>query len=243
MRHVLLHYHIFKNAGSSVDALLREAFGERHLSYDPKDRQLVDGEGLRAAILARPDLRSLSTHQGRPPVPEIPGAKVYPVVFVRDPILRAASAYRFHRDAGVHPAVSFPEYVRLRLHGYTAIHDFQTAFLSGFQPADRAAARPMGEADYAAATGFLRALPAFGIVERFDDAMRDLAAWLGPVFPEIAWRPIHTNRGADGLATVEAIRDALGARAFADLCAANVYDARLYEEALRVKEEPRRACD
>lgn len=76
MRHVLLHYHIFKNAGSSVDAALAGCFGPAWSSYDadPVWTNITTGD-LFAYLREHESLRALSSHQARWPEPLDPRSR------------------------------------------------------------------------------------------------------------------------------------------------------------------------
>ena len=36
-RHIVVHYHLFKNAGSSIDHLLKIAYADSWINHDPGD--------------------------------------------------------------------------------------------------------------------------------------------------------------------------------------------------------------
>jgi hypothetical protein len=98
MRHVLCHYHIYKNAGTSFDRILADSFGERHLSFDgPFPFFIIDQEQLDRIIQRKREALAFSSHQIQLPAPVSRDYRVVPVVFLRDPMLRIASVYRFKR--------------------------------------------------------------------------------------------------------------------------------------------------
>ncbi|MFN0114139.1 MAG: hypothetical protein ACKVPY_05630 [Paracoccaceae bacterium] len=96
MREVICHYHIYKNAGTSFDHVLRESFGDRHLSFDgPFPFFTIDQEQLLRIIERKAGAVAFSSHQIQLPAPSVPGCRILPVVFLRDPVLRIASIWRF----------------------------------------------------------------------------------------------------------------------------------------------------
>lgn len=98
MRTVICHYHIYKNAGTSFDAVLRASFGDRHLSFDgPFPFFTIDQEQLDRIIVRKGDAAAFSSHQIQLPVPQSRDYRVLGVVFLRHPILRLASVWRFKR--------------------------------------------------------------------------------------------------------------------------------------------------
>lgn len=100
MRKVICHYHIYKNSGTSFDRILCESFGARHLSFDgPFPFFTIDQEQLDRIITRKTDAVAFSSHQIQLPAPVAPTYQVIPVVFLRHPLLRIASVWRFKRRA------------------------------------------------------------------------------------------------------------------------------------------------
>ena len=86
-RKVLIHYHLFKNAGTSVDAILRPEFrpslGRRRVSAPGPGLRRITQEAVRRLILDNPNLATVSSHTLMLLVPEIEGVEVFPILFVR----------------------------------------------------------------------------------------------------------------------------------------------------------------
>lgn len=67
-RSVLIHYHIFKNAGTSVDECLRESFRELWGIYEgPHAHAIQSSVQLGAHLAANPHLAAVSSHLSRRP--------------------------------------------------------------------------------------------------------------------------------------------------------------------------------
>ncbi|WOD06199.1 hypothetical protein [Marinomonas sp. GJ51-6] len=103
MKTVILHYHLFKNAGTSLDAAFKENFsveqGEwvtREFSAQPAKNR----EELKQWIIDNPQAKCFSSHTAIFPVPHIDGINIIPVIFYRHPIDRIASAYSFEKKQG-----------------------------------------------------------------------------------------------------------------------------------------------
>lgn len=93
-RTVICHYHIFKTAGTSFEAILRQNYGDQHVSFDgPNSSSSIDHATLLKVIDSNPDANSFSSHQISLPVPAASMLRILPVVFVRHPLLRIRSAY------------------------------------------------------------------------------------------------------------------------------------------------------
>ena len=98
MRTVILHYHIYKNAGTSFDHVLAHNFGDRHEAFDgPYPFFTIDQEQLDRIITRRPGAVAFSSHQIALPPPSSVAYRTLAAIFVRNPFLRIASIYRFKR--------------------------------------------------------------------------------------------------------------------------------------------------
>jgi hypothetical protein len=98
MRHVICHYHIYKNSGTTFDHLLGRNFGERHIRFDGPFPYFTIGQKELAKVIARNKACvAFSSHQISLPVPASLDFNVLPVVFVRHPLLRIYSIYRYKR--------------------------------------------------------------------------------------------------------------------------------------------------
>ncbi len=97
-RTVVLHYHLFKNAGTSLDEILKRNFGARWVT---REFSMTGGDNsaeLAKWITEEEDAVAFSTHTGIGPVPEVPGVRIVTIMLLRDPISRIRSAYRFERS-------------------------------------------------------------------------------------------------------------------------------------------------
>lgn len=194
-RTVILHYHLFKNAGTSVDRILQQNFPDRWVTAEfPADggdnsAQVADW------IRDTPEAHAFSTHTALGPVPVIDGVSVISLLLLRDPVRRVRSAYRFERrqqadtwGARLARTHDLEGYVRARLDrtGDRQCRNFQTHRLAGLVPGEGP--------ELARALAGLDAVSVFGLVEAFDDAMQRLAGRLRPAFPGFRWTPVQANR-------------------------------------------------
>lgn len=96
MRHVIAHFHTYKNSGSSFDELLQANFGDAHIGFDgPFPFSFFNQQELIKVVNRHPDGVAFSSHQIRLPVPTSLDCKVLAAVFVRHPILRIRSIYGY----------------------------------------------------------------------------------------------------------------------------------------------------
>jgi hypothetical protein len=238
-RNVLLHYHLFKNAGTSVDAILQSSFGkdwlEREFAPAPPNIQTAH---LRA-ILQDPEIVAVSSHTLLFPLPQVPGIDFFPLVFVRQPLIRLRSAYAFERrqnadtpGARLAKLTSFGEYLERRLANPAdrACRDFQSYRLALYIPSDLGPER-------ARALATLDLLPFVGLVERFDHSIAVLQRRVAPLFPRFNGFSTHKNvttRHADETTMLADIRRDLGPSLYNTVAEANLGDLACYEKVKRL---------
>lgn len=97
-RPVLIHYHIFKNAGTTIEFVLRHNFREGFTSLHGNSFNALVSEAELVELLDKNRaLRAVSSHHLRPPKPEANGLAFHEVVILRHPIDRFLSMYDFYR--------------------------------------------------------------------------------------------------------------------------------------------------
>lgn len=248
MRDVIVHYHIFKNAGTSIDRCLEGSYGPRWQNFDvDEDWANITTDELAAHLLAHPYLVALSSHQARWPEPSGPDLHAHPIVFLRHPLDRVGSMYAFavHRDEEFARGRDLGAYVDALLDpaaGFVA-RSAQTLYLSD----DDALTKPPGPATEVSDTHLrqarrrLEALPVVGLVERFDESVDALGRWLVPTFPDLVLVPRRDNASQWRPAALEerlaALRAELGESRYRRVEAANAADIELWEAAGRLFEE------
>jgi len=240
-RKVILHYHVFKNAGTSVDEMLKSSLGARWAQWDKDDSGArISPLEMEEYILDHPDLVAVSSHQIVPPLPS-KHLDIYPIVFIRHPIDRAYSAYLFEwkkQKGGDEPQGTFDAYVQQALthRRKSAIEDFQTVHFANRGYDSR---RPSAELDdeelLSNAKAFLHGLPLFGIVERYSESLSRMQAAWGETFPDVTFSIFHANVLQDpekSLAEkMSKLRMTVSKAIFDELTLRNQLDLRLYEYA------------
>lgn len=194
-RTILLHYHLFKNAGTSVDQILKRNFAERWVTAEFPPAGGDNSDQVTEWIKDTPDAMVYSTHTALGPIPQIKGVKIITIMMLRDPIARIRSAYRFERkqDAetwGTELARQYDleGYVRARLarKGDRQCRNFQAHRLASMVPGE-------GSELERALIG-LDQLSVIGLVENFDLGMTRLADLLQDPFPDFTWEAVQANR-------------------------------------------------
>lgn len=251
-RHVLVHYHIFKNAGSSVDASLRASFGGAWAEFEgshPHD--LRSASDLTHFLKSNKHILAVSSHLARPP---LPWDSCLPVVFLRHPLLRARSVYEFTRKdpsqpyADVARDAGFADYIRWALRnerGSIVIRNYQVVHLSdaSWRSENILDAQP-SHGDLKQACDLLSAWGVAGIVESYALSAGVFQKMYGPLLPGLNFKNIRENSTTPIAGTVEEqteeIKLALGTALYEDFMAGNALDLDLYRHAEKLL---RRAVD
>ena len=234
-RVLILHYHLFKNAGTSVDAMLRRNFGKRweEREFGPRGRH-SNVQDVSDYLETRPDLLAFSSHTARLPLPQLEGVRIFPILFLRHPIVRLRSAYSFERrQRSDTPSARFAKgndlagYLRelLAIPGHRQARNFQTQRLSFNE-------LPGAGRELERASRTLKSLPFVGLVEEYDRSLDRLQDLLRPLVPDFRTVHAHMNVSRAQDVTVEEslfeIEREIGPALYAELCAANEDDIELY---------------
>jgi hypothetical protein len=240
MRLVILHYHIFKNAGSTIEDILDHSFGERFAKLDTAAGEgLISNPDLVRFFDARPSLRAFSSHQVRHPLPEAPGYLFFDICFLRDPIDRIRSIYTYFRQKP-NPADAMSE-----LANRTALGDFIAGMIQDFplfvknvQVNLLACAGDSDEPeprDLDVATQRMLATSFLGVVDCFDQSVAAGAHALRCAFPELdCARPaVNVSDGLEGTVAsrTEKLRQACSREVFEELLRLNSLDRQLVDRA------------
>lgn len=237
-RAAILHYHLFKNAGTSLDALLKEQFPGRWVTAEFPGDPVANRTGVAAWVRENPEAACYSSHTALMPPPQLPDVDLVPVIFLRHPLDRIASAYSFEtkqRDDGFGAKLArnttlrgYIE-VRLAMDGDRQCRNFQVDRLAGLFP----------ERDGSELERALRAvqeLPFVGIVESFDESLARLEDLLHERgFPDVELRAVRRNVSAgraDSLgARLEKMAAEVGPEFFDELVRVNADDIAVYQAA------------
>ena len=95
MRTVIIHCHLFKNAGTTLDWSLRRNFRRRFVEHTDNDKMRTDAGYLGSYLLENEKLCAVSNHHVRFPMPALEGVRILPTVLLRHPIDHVGSVYAF----------------------------------------------------------------------------------------------------------------------------------------------------
>jgi hypothetical protein len=243
-RTIIVHYHIFKNAGSSVDRLLHIAFGNGWASLEGSTpTSILRPDDLSTFINNRPEIVAVSSHLLRPPAP--PGVRVLPVVLIRHPLDRAFSVYshlRRHHDGAttgtVAQQMTFSQFVLWCLNNKTlggmVITNYQVIHLSPASFRNGHIYHAIAtENDLQHAIHYLSDSTCFGTVDLFDAVMSNLRKKAAAYHLHIPALTTTENATPDRLEDLDerlhVARRLLGSILYQRYMDENVFDYRLYE--------------
>ena len=251
-RKIILHYHLFKNAGTSIDQILKENFGEERWRSEEfpgptTNIPLVlsgrsNFQRVQDWLAEHPDVVVLSSHTAAMPLPDLPATRVFPIVMVRNPVIRLQSSYLFEREqfqSGRHTLTTkiagqndLAGYLRglLELKKQSMARNYASVRLAAAVPGTP---ERLGQRTSEA----LKLLPFVGVVERFEQSMQVLEHLLKPHFPDFQTLPAWEN--ATGLAgtplqdRLDSIRTEIGDDLYREVLAANRVEIDLHTAASR----------
>jgi hypothetical protein len=239
MRHIILHYHIFKNAGSTFAGALERNFGVRFANFDSSQyNQQLQPEELSAFVRANPNVAAISTHHFFPPAPQIDGIQFHEVLILRNPLDRIRSLYDFFRREKVGENPLTLEAKRLNLAEFlTLLIETRPNLITNAQVnviANRGKRIPTN-ADVERAMLFLRGAALVGVVERFDHCVLAAEHLLRPLFPNCDFSYVRMNvspgRRSTMSARLKSFADECGQYLYKQILERNRLDAALVESA------------
>ncbi|HVY92972.1 MAG TPA: hypothetical protein VHA14_09495 [Bryobacteraceae bacterium] len=205
MRLVILHYHLFKNAGSTIEEMLDHSFHGRFRRIETADASgIVTDRDLLQHIYDGRGVQAVTSHQIRYPMPQAAGCLFFDICFVRDPLDRLRSFYDYFRQR---PDPSNPISV---LANQCAMGEFaarmireQPLFVRNNQVnllACGGDSDEPGERDLDLAIRRLQAAAFPGVVDCFEQSIAAGAVWLGQAFPELDLdrAAVNVSRGMEG---------------------------------------------
>lgn len=247
MRFVFLHNHIFKNAGSTVDRIFENA-GFRHTPLEAGGS--VYPAMVVETVLGDSGIEYISSHVFRAPRPEdLEGIGFVDITFLRHPIDRLYSIYRYSRQPGVSDFpfagkdVAFADFVHA-LAGMAPehMHSPQTTCLGN----RRDFYFPPGPTHLERAKAVVSDTRFLGVVDLFQESFRVFSYCCKQLMPGKDLRAMEgpfesANKSPGGAASLderlEEIRAELGAESWGFVERCNAIDMALYrfgrEEVLR----------
>jgi hypothetical protein len=234
-RNIILHYHIFKNAGSTFSAALERNFGHGFAQlHAPHHDERISGDALLDFVHVRPDIVAISSHHLSPPAPATHSVQFHEVLILRDPLDRIRSMYDFYRRAAITDdpltleakCVALPEFLEYLIETrQNLVTNAQTNVVAN------AGAKIPGNRDLNRALAVLRATAVVGVVENFDFCVLEAEHSLRPLFPALDLSYVRENvtpfRAKDLQSRLDRFRQACGEKLYIKLVELNRFDMEL----------------
>jgi hypothetical protein len=251
VRHILLHHHIFKNAGTTLDFIFWRNFDEQYVTFhgiETESTGIVDGAQLRGFLRANPSVVGVSSHHFHTqPFREGDGEeftgefRFLDMVLLRHPIDRLVSIYDFFRSGGggdpqqsaLVEQLTLREWLELMIERSPhLVNDAQVGLLAKY---GRYVAPP-APVDLQRAKERLSHLALVGTVEQFDDACICAEYFLRPAFGALDFAYVSENvsrvRSGSGRGSrIERLEEILGPSLFRRLTILNELDIELWRAA------------
>jgi hypothetical protein len=240
VRFVLLHYHFFKNAGSTIEEILAHSFFENYARFDTQDFDgAVSQEQLVSHLRRFPRMKAVSSHQFRYPVPRERGFIFFDLCFLRDPIDRIRSMYDYFRDKPVpgEPAsdLASTQSIGGFIAGLVEHHAYRVSNVQVNMLANGIVNDPPMETDLIRAIEVMLRTSFLGVVDCFNESLIAGQHFLRPVFPNLALaqQPANVSGGLEDArqARIEKFRQACDADVYGELVRLNALDSELVNRA------------
>lgn len=232
-RFILLHYHFFKNAGTTVEEILAHSLFENYARFDSEDFDGAVGPAELISYLRRhPRMKAVSSHQFRYPLPQEPGFLFFDLCFLRDPIDRLRSMYEYFREKPI-PGEPASDLARDQpvggfIAGLVEHHSYRVSNVQVNMLANGVVNDLPAEADLARATEVMLQTSFLGVVDLFNESLIAGQHRLRPVFPGLALAQQPANVSAS---RKEEFQRACDPDVYAELIRLNALDTELLKRA------------
>ena len=239
-RFVIVHYHIFKNGGSTVASILEREFQHGFATvHGPDDVSVLDDTVLAKFVADHASVQAVSSHHIRYPKPVLPNTVIFDWCFLRHPLDRLQSLYSYFqridsadplcRLARQEPArIFFKKLVESAPH---LVSNVQVTFLAN----GGAFTRPADTPDVEIAADIFAKMAIPGLVEKFDESLVAAEYFLKPAFPRLKldYSPKNVSRplGPSSVDRQEWLKHSWGSDLYATLVQLNQCDLDLCRRA------------
>lgn len=235
-RHVILHFHMFKNGGSTIEAILQREFrGRFATAHGSHASSALDDEDIAMFLGAHPNVAALSSHHLRYPLPSIRHTVLFDCCFLRHPLDRLQSVYNYLRNEPPELGREDPILVLSQALGprefMMRLIDESPHFISNAQTlliaTGGAFTRPLDETDLSRAKEVFRKMALPGLVEMFDESLVTAEHFLGPAFPRMRLHYVAQNVTRPPGRNFEELQAIWGADVYQELVRLNRLDLEL----------------
>ena len=236
---ILIHHHIFKNAGTSFAYAVQKYFQARFFEYDLPNSRMVTKKDLRNFIQEHPKALAISGHHICLNTPQSGPHNIISSILLRQPLARIKSIYKFEQKqkADTPGAIqakklNFKDYVLWRLDKTpNMLANYQTHYCSRSKQAD--IRKIPTRKDLKIAIANLNKCAVVGTVERYEDFLKLALERLRQFFPDITLEYSMLNKTSSSQQSIEDVRnnllEELGEQLVTELEAKNQLDQQLYD--------------
>ncbi|ERT04240.1 hypothetical protein M595_5808 [Lyngbya aestuarii BL J] len=176
-RTILIHHHIFKNAGTSLQYALKKYFEDKYFECELPQSKMVTEDDLKNFILEHPQALAISGHHICMPTPQGKDYQTLSIILLRNPLARVESIYKFEKkqNAQTEGAIKakeldFKGYVRWRLDKTpTMLCNYQTYYCARKNKSE--GSKIPTEQDLKIALQNIRGTAVVGTVERYEETL------------------------------------------------------------------------
>ena len=240
MRFVVVHYHIFKNGGTTIERVLEREFPGRFAKiHGPSADATLDAEDLAAFLKDHPGVQAVTSHHLRYPLPFIRNTVLFDCCFLRHPLDRLDSLYSYYRRIDSNDPLcrsahrqTCGDFVRQLLNqSPEQVSNVQVTHI-----ANRGAfRRPANHADLERAIETVRNMALPGVVEIFRESMVAAEYFMRPAFPSIRLGspPMNVSRRVlpGAVERERRLIQRWGRNVYEDLTRMNDLDIKLFDSA------------
>lgn len=236
---IVAHYHLFKNAGTSVDVILNKNFASSWQKIEfPKIAQQSNSGLVKDWLLNHQDISAFSSHTAMFPLPTLTNTILLPIVFLRHPIVRMWSVYKFERK---HKKILNKSIKLAQEHDFAGYLNYQLD-----QPLNRSCRNfqtfrfswlnaQANLSELERALSGLDSLPIVGIVAEFNLSMKYYSKAIAQYYPSFQFKSVHKNITSERHLSLENKLDEISSNldqtTYQRLLDANHDDLQLYDVA------------
>lgn len=241
---ILIHHHVFKNAGTSFCYALKQYFQDQFLEYDLPNSRIITQKHLEDFIQEHLEVLAISGHHICLQTPQTANYQTISSILLRQPLARIKSIYKFEQKQQANTSgaiqakkLNFKEYVLWRLDATpNMLGNYQTHYCSRSKQAD--ICKKPTEEELQIAIANLKKCAIVGTVERYEDFLQLALERLRQFFPDITLRYIRLNKTSPSQQNITDIKtnllEELGEQLVAELEAKNQLDRQLYDVAEQI---------
>jgi hypothetical protein len=239
-RFLIVHYHIFKNGGSTVASILEREFRNTFATvHGPDDVSVLDQASLVDLLSGNAQIQAVSSHHLRYPKPVLPNTVIFDCCFLRNPLDRLQSVYSYFQKIDAddplcrlarqeHARSFFKKLIDSAPHLVSNVQVMMLAQGGAFT-------RPADTPDVEVAADVVGKMAIPGLVEKFDESLVAAEYFLKPAFPRLRldYLPQNVSRplGASPSDRQEWLKHSWGSDLYATLMQLNQCDLELCRRA------------